>query len=128
VIVTFGPNGSNGHPDHVCTHHRVREALERCDHCPEALYYFASATPYQGSGRPGFLDPEEIRALQLFATHHVPVGPTMATKLRAMGHHRSQALSVVTFMRDLADRLVSETFHRADPPFFGAPILDAEAL
>jgi LmbE family N-acetylglucosaminyl deacetylase len=128
TIVTFGPNGSNGHPDHVCTHHRVHEALERSDHRPEALYYFASTTPYHGGSRPGFLDPDEIRGLQLLATHHVPVGDFMTTKLRAIGHHRSQALSVATFLRDLADRLVTETFHRADPPYVGEPALNEDAL
>lgn len=120
VIVTFPPNGSNGHPDHVVTHLRVSEALAHTDTRPEALYYFASDVPFDMEPRPGFLPPDEVRALQLSPTHLIEVGPFLEQKLRAMGHHRSQALSVLSFMRDLAGRLLVESFHRADPPFAGA--------
>lgn len=116
VVLTFPPNGSNGHPDHVRTHQAVTEALERSGHAPEALYYFASERAYDGEARPGFLAPEEIRRLHLPPTHYVEVGPYVEAKLRAMGHHQTQALSVLTFMRRFTRRLLVETFHRADPP------------
>lgn len=115
TLLTFAPNGSNGHPDHVCTHHSVMTALERSAHRPEAIYYFASERPYTGEPRAGFLDPEEIRRLHLPPTHYVDVGPFIEAKMRAMGHHQTQALSVLTFMRRFTRRLLVETFHRAEP-------------
>ena len=115
VIITFPPNGANGHPDHVVTHVRVSEALSGAGHRPEALYYFASDVPFDGPARSGFLAPDEVRALQLPPTHYVEVGPYLEQKLQAMGHHRSQALSVLSFMRDVAPKLLVEAFYRADP-------------
>ena len=116
VVLTFPPNGSNGHPDHVHTHEAVMVALERSDHQPTARYYFASERPYDGEARAGFLAPEEIRRRHLAPTHYVEVGPFVEAKLRAMGHHQTQALSVLTFMRRFTRRLLVETFHRGDPP------------
>lgn len=114
-VLTFAPNGSNGHPDHVATHRSVATALTRSDHRPAELYYYASERPYEGEPRNGFLDPEEIRRLHLPPTHYVEVGSFIETKLRAMAHHQTQALSVMTFMRRFSRRLLVETFHRAEP-------------
>ena len=116
IVLTFPPNGANGHPDHVHTHEALMIALERSTHRPHARYYFASERPYEGVARPGFLAQDEIRRLHLPPTHYVDVGPFVEAKLRAMGHHQSQALSVLTFMRRFTRRLLVETFHRADPP------------
>lgn len=115
VVLTFAPNGSNGHPDHVCTHRSVMAALERSDHRPDALYYYASERPYEGPPRNGFLDSTELRRLHLPPTHYVEVGPYVEAKLRAMGHHQTQALSVLTFMRRFTRKLLVESFHRAVP-------------
>lgn len=115
VVLTFGPNGSNGHPDHVCTHRSVMTALEQSRNRPEELYYFASELPYTGDPRTGFLAPDEIRRLHLPPTHYVDVGPFIEAKMRAMGEHQTQALSVLTFMRRFTRRLLVETFHRAAP-------------
>lgn len=115
ILLTFPPNGSNGHPDHVSTHRFVMAALERSDHRPDALYYYASERPYEGPARDGFLDPDEMRRLHLPPTHYVEVGAFVEAKLRAMGHHQTQALSVLTFMRRFTRRLLVETFHRARP-------------
>lgn len=128
VIITFPPNGANGHPDHVITHVRVREALSGSSHRPEALYYFASDVPLDDRARPGFLAPDEVRELQLPPTHYVEVGPYLEQKLQAMGHHRSQALSVLSFMRDLAPRLLVESFYRADPGYEASGIRRTTAL
>lgn len=116
VVVTFPPNGANGHPDHVVTSRLVLAALEEGRHRPEALYWFASDRPYDGEARPGFLAPDEIRAAHLPPTHALELsGPELETKLRAMAMHESQARSVLAFMRRLTRRLRLETFHRARP-------------
>ena len=117
VVVTFPPNGSNGHPDHIVTHRWVRGALQKASHTPDRLYYFATERPYSGEARAGFTSPEEIRALHLPPTHYVEVGPYIENKLRAMGQHETQARSVLTFMRRFPRRLLVESFHRATPDY-----------
>jgi len=116
VVLTFPPNGSNGHPDHVTTHDVVVEALAGTRHRVERLYYFASDRPFDGPQLDGFLAGEEMRARHLAPTHVVAAERFLETKLRAIASHRTQALSVVTFMERFPHRLVMETFHRAVPP------------
>lgn len=115
AVLTFPPNGSNGHPDHMETNALVLAALARAEHRPQRVYYFASEQPYGGPARPGFLDPEAIRAAHLPPTHVVEAGPFVEAKLRAMGQHQTQALSVVGFLRAFPRRILVETFHRASP-------------
>ena len=117
VLLTFSANGSNGHPDHVMTHAFVMQALERSAYRPQRRYYFASDRPYDGEARPGFLAPDEIRAGHPHPTHYVDVRDYVEPKLRAMGQHKTQALSVLMFMERLTRRLLVESFHRADPVF-----------
>ena len=117
VVVTFPPNGANGHPDHIVTHRWVMGAIKTASHTPNRLYYFASERPYSGEARPGFTSPEEIRALHLPPTHYAEVGPHIENKLRAMGQHETQARSVLTFMRRFPRRLLVESFHRALPAY-----------
>ena len=115
VLLTFPPNGANGHPDHVATYRFAMAALERSQHQPDAVYFYASERPYEGPDRDGFLAPDEMRRLHLPPTHYVEVGPYVEAKLRAMGHHQTQALSVLTFMRRFTRRLLVESFHRVRP-------------
>lgn len=115
VLLTFPPNGSNGHPDHVTTHQLVWEALEASGAPVERVFYFAHDRPYDGPARPGFLDPEAIRAGYLPPTHVVEAGPYLEAKLRAMAQHRTQALSVLGYMAHFTRRLSLESFHRARP-------------
>lgn len=111
VLVTFGPTGSNGHPDHVATSRRTHEALARCDHAPDAVFHYASPEPYDGPERPGFLPAEEIRRGHVPPSHRILLtSEELAGKLRAMSRHRSQALSVLGFMERLTGRLFMETF------------------
>ena len=117
VILTFPPNGSNGHPDHVTTHKLVMAAIERSQHQLEALYYFAADRPYSGEARAGFLAPEEISKQNLYATHYVEVRDQLEPKLRAMAKHKTQALSVLMFMDVITRRLFHESFHRAYPAY-----------
>lgn len=115
VVVTFPPNGGNGHPDHVFTNELVLSALEKTAEHPQELYYFASERPYQGPVPAGFLGEEEIARLHLPPTHYIELDREIEAKLRAMGQHETQARSVLMFMRRFARRLLSESFHRAMP-------------
>ncbi len=117
VVVTFAPNGSNGHPDHVTCNELVVSALERAAHAPEALYYYASEAPYRGESPAGFLPAAEITARHLPPTHIIDVSDMIENKLRALGHHQSQARSIATFMQRYPRRFVVETFHRARPVY-----------
>ncbi len=116
-LLTFAPNGSNGHPDHVMTHKFVMAALEKCSHKPQKLYYYAGERPYMGEARAGFLDPKEVAAKHLYPTHFIDVHDYVENKLRAMGHHQTQALSVLSFMRLYPRRLLVESFHRVYPEY-----------
>lgn len=117
ALLTFGPNGSNGHPDHVATHRFVMSALKAATHDVARLYYYASDKPFDGEARPGFLPPEAIRSQHLYPTHYIDAHDHIETKLRAMGKHKTQALSVLGFMERLTRRLMVESFHRARPAY-----------
>ena len=126
ALVTFGPNGSNGHPDHVTTHHRTHEALSRTEHRPDRIYHYASPEPYDGPDRPGFLPNARLRESHRTPSHRVVLTQEeLAGKLRAMARHKSQALSVLGFMERLTGRLFMETFRQVTAE--GEPIAaDAE--
>lgn len=115
VLVTFQPNGSNGHPDHVMTNEFVLAALKQAAHQPKRIYYYAGDKPYDADARAGFLAPEKIAAAHLYPTHYVEVGNFIEPKLRAMGAHKTQALSVMNFMHRITRRLLIEGFHRVYP-------------
>ncbi len=117
ALITFPPNGANGHPDHVVTNRFVLSALESAEHKVESLYYFAAEKPYSAAPREGFLSPKEIRASHLPPTHFFDASPFVENKLRAMGQHETQARSVLTFMRSFPRRLLVESFHRAQPSY-----------
>lgn len=116
AVLTFPPNGSNGHPDHVVTSALATEAVKRAEHRVRALYYYATERRFEGPQRPGFLPEEEMHARYLEPTHKFGAGDELATKLSAIACHRTQALSVLGFMREMPERLLVETFHRALPP------------
>lgn len=117
VVITFPPNGSNGHPDHVVTHSLATKGLAEARHKVERLYFFASERPYAGASPQGFLPAERIREEHLPPTHYVEVGRAIENKLRAMGQHETQARSVLMFMRRYPRRLLVESFHRASPAY-----------
>jgi N-acetylglucosamine malate deacetylase 2 len=122
AILTFPPNGGNGHPDHVVTHKMTMAALEKSGHKLEALYYYAAAQPYQVMAREGFLGLEQIAAQHLAATHYIDVRDYMDIKLSAMAKHKTQALSVLMFMENFSKRLMTESFHRAFPVHTGEAV------
>ncbi len=117
VIVTFPPNGANGHFDHITANELVHEALDGAEHQINGLYYFASERPYGGSPRSNFISPDEVAKQHLPPTHYIDVGDALENKLRAMAHHETQARSVMTFMRRLTRKIMVESFHRAYPDY-----------
>ncbi len=107
VVLTFAPDGGNRHPDHIASHEITMAALERGGHLERGtrLYYFASPT---------LLNPAWADTWQP-PTHQRDVTPYLATKLRAIAAHRTQALSTVGFLSRMAERVPLETFRRAVP-------------
>jgi len=99
VVITFGPDGISGHPDHVATHRFVTRAFE-CATLPGRLFYLMpSEATQQGCGIP----PSEEAAGGPVAT--IDVGAYLVTKVRAMQAHVSQ-----------------------DPPYPGDPVEEAGKL
>lgn len=103
VVLTFPPNGSNGHPDHVTTHRAVKAAW---DALPQGerprLWYYASDTAPEN---------EALRAEWLPPNVRHDVTPFIVRKLQAIACHRTQALSTVDFIRKFPQRVTEETFH-----------------
>ena len=104
TVLTFPPNGSNGHPDHVTTHRAVKAAW---DSLPEqerpVLWYYASPVPPENEALVAeYLPPNISRDVSRFITR----------KLTAIACHRTQALSTVDFIRRFASRITTETFHQ----------------
>ncbi len=129
AVLTFPPNGANGHPDHCLTNALVVAAVAAAAAPPERLYYFASPRTFEGPQRPGFLPEPEMHSRYLAPTHVAPAGDELVNKLAAMGCHETQALSVLGFMREQPRRLLEETFHRAMPEVpAGAGVTTAQLL
>jgi LmbE family N-acetylglucosaminyl deacetylase len=103
TVLTFPPNGSNGHPDHVTTHRAVKAAW---DSLPEGqrprLWYYASDTPPEN---------ESLRAAWLAPNLRRDVTHQVGRKLQAIACHRTQALSTVDFIRKFPQRITEETFY-----------------
>ena len=101
VVITFGPDGISGHPDHVTVSRWVTAAFDVLDgpDAPQKLYYIApSLATQQGCGvaDPPPLPPDAIG---------VDVEPYLEAKVRAMQAHASQ-----------------------DPPYPGDPAQEAEKM
>ncbi|GEM86239.1 PIG-L deacetylase family protein [Meiothermus granaticius] len=110
AIITFGPNGSNRHPDHVATHRFVTRAVANSGQ-RIAVFYYAPPQPLPEFIE-GWLPPTHMRRIPM---------ETLLQKLRAMAQHRTQALSVLQFMDRFAPRLALESFHLAG---YQGPIQD----
>lgn len=106
TVLTFPPNGSNGHPDHVTTHRAVRAAWDSLPPGERpALWYYASDTPPEN---------EALRAEWLPPNVRHDVTAHITRKLQAIACHRTQALSTVDFIRKFPERIVEETFYQVD--------------
>lgn len=103
IVLTFPPNGSNGHPDHVTTHRAVKAAWDSLPATQRPrLWYYASDTPPEN---------EALLAQWLRPNIRHDVSDLVVRKLHAIACHRTQALSTVDFIRKFSDRIVTETFH-----------------
>lgn len=109
VVISFAPDGSNRHPDHITSHRVAYGALERSGLLgnPTSLYYFAS---------PVLVNPDWADTYRP-PTHARDVRPYLVPKLKAIASHRTQALSTVDFLRRVPERIVTEHFRKAVPSF-----------
>ena len=104
VLLTFAPNGSNGHRDHVATSRVVRAAWTSLpEEARPELWFYAGPPPEAEALKAEYLPPNMERNV----THH------LNRKLRAIACHRTQALSTVDFIRQFPERIPLETFHVA---------------
>ena len=84
VVITFGPDGISGHPDHLATHRFVTRAFERAHLAGRLFYLMPSEATQQGCSIP----PTEEIAGGPDAT--IDVSAYLVTKVRAMQSHTSQ--------------------------------------
>jgi LmbE family N-acetylglucosaminyl deacetylase len=103
VMITFGPDGISGHPDHLAVHRWTTAAFDRLSQLPggpRRLYYIApSPATEQGCGVPPAA--ESVGGPVAF----IDVGRFLVAKVRAAQQHRSQ-----------------------HPPFSGKPEIEAQRL
>ena len=86
AVITFGPHGVTGHPDHIVVGNAVRWAVERLAEsgiAPNAVY--AISPIFDPSGTKYDLSPEEQAA-----THRIDITPVASRKLEALESHASQ--------------------------------------
>lgn len=85
AVITFGPDGISGHPDHLAIHRLATEAFDAAALPDARLYYIApSEATHQGCG----VTPSADLAGGTVAA--IDVGPHREAKLRAMQCHASQ--------------------------------------
>jgi LmbE family N-acetylglucosaminyl deacetylase len=84
VVITFGPNGISGHPDHLAIHHFTTQAFDRAE-LPGRLFYLApSEATLQGCG---IMPSQEIAGGPVAG---IDVGEYRVAKVRAMQCHANQ--------------------------------------
>jgi LmbE family N-acetylglucosaminyl deacetylase len=101
VLVTFGPDGISGHPDHVTINRWATAAFDALDGpgAPQKLYYVAPSLATQQSCQ--VTDPPPLPADAV----GIDVGAHLETKVRAIQAHASQ-----------------------EPPYPGDPAQEAQKL
>jgi len=115
AVITFGPHGVTGHPDHVVVGSATRWAVERLaesGQAPNAVYVISPI--FDPGGNRYDLSPEEQAA-----THRIDITSVAGRKLEALESHASQA--------DTADEIaalrsaindggeIHEGYHRVRP-------------
>ena len=129
AVITFGPHGITGHPDHVVVGNATRWAVERLSDsglAPNAVYVIAPI--FNPSGAAYDLSPEEQAA-----THRIDITAVAPRKLAALEAHASQADTVdeIAALRSAieAGGRIYEGYHRVRPivpqphPVFDARLL-----
>lgn len=84
AVITFGPDGISGHPDHVAIHQLTTLAFDRAGVAANLLYIAPSEATRQGCG---VVPSQEIAGGPVAM---IDVGAYLVTKIRAMQCHASQ--------------------------------------
>lgn len=115
AVITFGPHGVTGHPDHIAVGSATRWAVERLAEsgiAPNSVYVISpifdpTRTKYD-------LSPEEQ-----VATHRIDITPVLDVKLAALEAHASQtdtAEEIAALRAAIANGdTVYEGYHRVRP-------------
>lgn len=129
AVITFGPHGVTGHPDHVAVGSATRWAVEKLSEAgiaPNAVYVIV---PIFNPGSPLYdLSPEEQTA-----THRIEITAVADRKLAALQAHASQGdtAEAIAALRAAieSDEPIHEGYHRVRPlvpaphPVFDAALL-----
>ncbi len=115
AVITFGPHGVTGHPDHVIVGNATRWAVERLADsgiAPNAVYVVSPI--FDPSGTKYDLSPEEQAA-----THRIEITAVATRKADALACHASQADvgEEIAALRAAieAGRPIYEGYHRVRP-------------
>lgn len=84
AVITFGPDGISGHPDHLAIHYATTAAFERAGNEARLYYIAPSEATLQGCG----VVPSAETAGGPVAA--IDIEAHLVTKVRAMQCHRSQ--------------------------------------
>jgi N-acetylglucosamine malate deacetylase 2 len=99
VVITFGPDGISGHPDHITIYRFTTQAVRQANIQAQLYYLAPSEATQQGCGVPLTQRPAGEQMIG------IDVGAFLVTKVRAMQAHASQ-----------------------NPPFPGDPVAEAQKL
>lgn len=84
AVITFGPDGISGHPDHLAIHRFTTQAFDRAGLSGRLFYLAPSEATLQGCG---VMPSQEIAGGPVAA---IDVADYLVTKVRAMQCHASQ--------------------------------------
>jgi N-acetylglucosamine malate deacetylase 2 len=129
AVITFGPHGVTGHPDHVVVGNATRWAVEQLSglgQAPQAVYVISPI--FDPGGNLYDLSPEEQAA-----THRIDITPVAGRKLEALESHASQAdtAAEIGALRSAieAGEAIYEGYHRVRPLVPAPhPVYDARLL
>jgi N-acetylglucosamine malate deacetylase 2 len=115
AVITFGPHGVTGHPDHIIVGNATRWAVERLSEAgqaPHAVYVLSPV--FDPGGNRYDLSPEEQAV-----THRIDITDVADRKLAALECHASQADmgEVVASLRAAieSDAVIHEGYQRVRP-------------
>lgn len=115
AVITFGPHGVTGHPDHVVVGNATRWAVERLSDsgaAPNAVYVISPI--FDPGGNRYDLSPEEQSA-----THRIDISDVADGKLAALECHASQTdmTEVIAALRAAieAEKTIHEGYQRVRP-------------
>ena len=115
AVITFGPHGVTGHPDHVVVGSATRWAAERLSEAGQAPNSIFVISPiFDPGGNQYDLSPEEQAA-----THRIDITSVAKRKLEALESHASQAdtAAEIAALRGAIDGggPIHEGYHRVRP-------------